>query len=95
MIGQDKNTVCGIAFKTHEIDLEKNDVIYIFSDGYADQFGWEKGKKFKTKALKELLINIYNKPMEEQKIDLENIFKNWKNDIQQLDDVCIIGVKYN
>ena len=82
-------------FKTHNIQLQKGDAIYIFSDGYADQFGGDKGKKFKTKALKELLIKIHDKPMEEQRFDLENIFENWKKDLHQLDDVCIIGVKYN
>ena len=70
-------------------------MIYIFSDGYADQFWGEKGKKFKSKSLKELLINIYKKPLKQQKVELENVFKNWKNDLQQLDDVCLIGIKYN
>ncbi len=82
-------------FTTHKIKLEKGDVIYIFSDGYADQFGGDKGKKFKTKSLKDLLIKIHKKPMEQQKIELDNIFEKWRNDLQQLDDVCIIGVKYN
>ena len=84
-----------ISFTTHNIQLQKGDNIYIFSDGYADQFGGDKGKKFKTKALKELIIKIHDKPMEEQRFDLENVFENWKKDLHQLDDVCIIGVKYN
>jgi serine phosphatase RsbU (regulator of sigma subunit) len=80
-------------YPTHTIELQKGDVIYTFSDGYADQFGGKKGKKFKAKALRELLLSIQDKSMEDQKIILDNAFENWKGDHDQVDDVCVIGVK--
>lgn len=81
-------------FKTHKINLEKGDAIYIFSDGYVDQFGGDKGKKLKPKALREILIKNQHLSMDEQKNSLENLFENWRGSIEQIDDVCIIGVKY-
>lgn len=80
-------------FTTHQMQLEKGDVIYIFTDGYQDQFGGEKGKKFKASALKEFLLSIYTKPMDEQKEELKNAFSKWKGDLEQVDDVCLIGVQ--
>ncbi|MCB9364930.1 MAG: tetratricopeptide repeat protein [Flavobacteriales bacterium] len=80
-------------YTTNKIELQKGDSIYIFSDGYIDQFGGDKGKKFKAKSFKELILSIQDKSMEEQKIALDNAFKIWKGDLDQLDDVCIIGVK--
>ncbi|MCB9364264.1 MAG: tetratricopeptide repeat protein [Flavobacteriales bacterium] len=82
-----------IPFTTHSFELQKGDTIYIFSDGYVDQFGGEKGKKLKTKAFKELLLNIQNKDMESQKTILNNVFEDWKGNLSQIDDVCIIGVR--
>ncbi len=80
-------------FTTHKIELEKGDAIYIFSDGYVDQFGGIKGKKFKTRAYRELLLSIQNKSMEEQKTIIDEGFETWKGDLDQIDDVCVIGVK--
>jgi len=80
-------------FTPHQFDLRKGDVIYLFSDGYVDQFGGEKGKKFKSKALKELLLRICLKPMPEQQAILKQTFNHWKGDIEQIDDVCIMGVR--
>lgn len=80
-------------FTTHSIDLQKGDTIYIFSDGYADQFGGEKGKKFKAKALRELLVSIQDKSMEEQKKIVDDTFEAWRGNIEQVDDVCVIGVR--
>ncbi|MCH2232617.1 MAG: SpoIIE family protein phosphatase [Crocinitomicaceae bacterium] len=80
-------------FKTHSIDLKKGDCIYVFSDGFADQFGGEKGKKFKTPNLKKLLLEIHGKPMKEQKFVLERTFEEWRGEIEQLDDICFIGVR--
>ncbi|MFT7611934.1 MAG: serine phosphatase RsbU (regulator of sigma subunit) [Parvicellaceae bacterium] len=77
---------------THTFELQKGDRIYIFSDGYVDQFGGEKGKKFKTKAFRELLLSIQEKPMEEQSLIIDKAFENWKGNLEQIDDVCIIGV---
>ncbi len=89
-IGQVDNPV---SFATHTIQLNKNDIIYIFTDGYADQFGGPKGKKFKYKQLKELLLNNANKTMSEQRDILLNAFETWKGKLEQVDDVCVIGVR--
>ncbi len=80
-------------FTTHELDLIKGDLIYIFSDGYPDQFGGEKGKKFKVSNLRKLLLSIQNYPMEKQRDLLNNEFEKWRGSIEQIDDVCIIGVR--
>lgn len=80
-------------YTTHVIDLQKGDTIYLFSDGYTDQFGGAKGKKFKAKAFKELLIRIEEKSMEEQKSIIDATFENWKGNLDQLDDVCILGLR--
>ena len=80
-------------YTTHSFDLEKGDAIYIFSDGYVDQFGGERGKKFKAKAFRELLLSIQDKPMEEQKKTIDETFETWKGDLEQIDDVCVIGVR--
>lgn len=80
-------------FTTHTIDLLKGDTIYIFSDGYVDQFGGEKSKKFKSKAFKELLISIQHLSMEEQRLFIDETFEKWRGDIDQIDDVCVIGVR--
>ncbi|MBL7918318.1 MAG: tetratricopeptide repeat protein, partial [Bacteroidia bacterium] len=80
-------------FTTHSIDLEKGDTIYIFTDGYQDQFGGEKGKKFKASKLKETLLSIQNLNMDEQKEFIVKVFEDWKGRVEQVDDVCIIGVK--
>ena len=80
-------------YTTHKVELMKGDVIYIFTDGYADQFGGERGKKFKSKAFKELLLEIHQLEMEEQKVSLEKAFINWRGKIEQIDDVCVIGVR--
>lgn len=80
-------------FTTHKIQLKKGDEIFIFSDGFADQFGGEKGKKFKSKQLYNTLIDIYHDDMNIQKQKLNNAFERWKGGLEQIDDVCIIGVK--
>ncbi|MCB0400874.1 MAG: DUF4154 domain-containing protein [Flavobacteriales bacterium] len=80
-------------FTLHEHDLQKGDVIYTFSDGYPDQFGGPKGKKFMYKNFKELLLEIHQKPMDEQHHLLVKAFEDWKGGIEQIDDVCVIGVR--
>jgi serine phosphatase RsbU (regulator of sigma subunit) len=80
-------------FISHTIELDRGDRIYIFSDGFADQFGGEKGKKFKAKNFKKLLISIQEKPIDEQGVLLEESFEGWKGNLEQLDDVCVIGVR--
>jgi serine phosphatase RsbU (regulator of sigma subunit) len=80
-------------FKTHTFQFDKGDCFYIFSDGYPDQFGGEKGKKLMTKKFKEILLGIGHKPMLEQETFLSEFIKNWKRDISQVDDMLIIGVR--
>ena len=80
-------------FTTHHIDIQKGDLFYIFSDGYVDQFGGEKGKKFKAKALRSLLLDIKDKPLLEQRDEIKKTFDEWKGNLEQVDDVCIIGVR--
>jgi len=82
-----------IPFKSTTFQLQENDLVIMFTDGYADQFGGPKGKKFKYKQLNELLINASDKPLNEQSIRLQKTFANWKGDLEQVDDVCIIGIK--
>lgn len=80
-------------FSNHRIRLEKNDVIYLFSDGYADQFGGEKGKKFKYRRFRYLLLNIHTLPMEKQKELLDQSMAQWMKGCEQVDDILIIGLK--
>lgn len=80
-------------FTTHSIELQKGDSIYVFTDGFADQFGGEKGKKLMYKPFKELLLSIQESNMDEQKEILEKYFESWKGTLEQVDDVCIIGVR--
>lgn len=79
-------------FTNHLIDIKKGDYLYLFSDGYADQFGGPKGKKFMYKPFHDLLLQNHSKPMELQKEILDNTFEKWKNDREQVDDVLVIGI---
>lgn len=81
------------SFTNHKIQLQTNDIIYLFSDGYMDQFGGKRGEKFKAKRFKQLLLDISNKPMKKQKEILFENFENWRGGIRQLDDVLVIGIK--
>jgi serine phosphatase RsbU (regulator of sigma subunit) len=80
-------------YPTHEINLKEGDTIFIFSDGYADQFGGEKGKKLKTTNFKRLLLSIRKESMAKQKELIDSAFEDWKGNLEQLDDVCVIGVR--
>jgi serine phosphatase RsbU (regulator of sigma subunit) len=80
-------------FTNYEIDVQKGDTLYIFSDGFADQFGGPKGSKYMKYNLKKLLSEIHNKPMADQRIILEYEFEKWKGSVNQIDDVTILGVK--
>ena len=80
-------------YTNHEFQLQRGDSIYIFTDGYADQFGGEKGKKFKYKSLQQLLISIQDKDMEEQKTILTDTFISWKGNLEQVDDILVMGVR--
>lgn len=81
------------SFTSKQIQLQKNDLVYLFSDGFADQFGGDKGKKFKYKQLKDILLENQNLSMIEQRSILENKFTNWKGKLEQVDDVLVIGIK--
>lgn len=80
-------------FTQHIIELQKGDTIYMFTDGFADQFGGKKGKKLMYKPFKNLLLSIQDKTMDEQKTTLEQYFEEWKGNLEQVDDVCVIGVR--
>jgi serine phosphatase RsbU (regulator of sigma subunit) len=80
-------------FTLHTLQLQKGDIIYALTDGFQDQFGGSKGKKFKIKNLKELLLQIAHLPMHEQEQKLAEEFATWKGSNEQVDDVCLIGVR--
>lgn len=80
-------------FTSQHIELIKGDAIYLFTDGYADQFGGIKGKKFKYKHLKEILLANVDKPMQEQKEILSQSINSWKGNLEQVDDILIVGVR--
>lgn len=80
-------------FALHTLDAKPGDILYLYTDGYADQFGGPRGKKFKYKQLNDLLLANASKPLAEQHSILKSTFENWKGDLEQVDDVCIIGIK--
>lgn len=82
-----------VPFKNHAGNLEKGDRIYLISDGYADQFGGAKGKKFKYKALKNLILSNQEIQIEGQLGELKRAFFEWMGDLEQLDDVCLMGIE--
>jgi hypothetical protein len=80
-------------FTNHRIELMEQDTIYVFTDGFMDQFGGEKRKKFKIHRFRKLLQSVYKEPMHTQKLLLEKAFNSWRGDIEQTDDLCVIGVR--
>ena len=80
-------------FTSHEIQLDKGDSMYLFSDGYSDQFGGEQGKKYKTANFKRFLLTIQDKDMDTQRTLLSKEFNRWKRNFEQVDDVCVMGVR--
>lgn len=80
-------------FTTHTINLQKDDTVFIFTDGYADQFGGTKGKKFKYSQFKELLLKINDRSADEQLSLIDAQLESWKGDLEQVDDILIIGIK--
>ena len=80
-------------FTNHKIDLFEGDVIYLFSDGYADQFGGPREKKFTYGRFRELLIKISQLPANEQEVKVHEALVNWQGDTWQLDDILVIGIK--
>ncbi len=80
-------------FTNHDTELESGDAIYLFTDGYADQFGGPKDKKFGYKQMRELLLANHKKSMKEQKKIMLEAFENWKGDRDQIDDVLVVGIR--
>lgn len=80
-------------FTNHVLQLSKGDRLYIFSDGFADQFGGKEGKKLKYKVFRQLLFEHHREPMEAQEGMLTDFLEKWRKDHEQVDDICVIGVK--
>ncbi len=80
-------------FTSHRIPIQEGDRIYMFSDGYVDQYGGEERKKFKLVQFKQLLLSMQGKPMDEQQRQLEEVFETWRGREEQIDDVCVVGLK--
>lgn len=80
-------------YVTHSLSLAKGDTLYLFSDGYADQFGGPKGKKFKYKQFADLLVSTQELALNEQFSKLSATLNDWKGDLEQVDDICIIGIR--
>jgi len=82
-----------LPFTNHEIAVQKGDTFYISSDGYADQFGGTDGRKFMSKKYKEMLLQIWDKPMDEQKAIIQKAHLDWKGHHEQVDDILVMGVR--
>lgn len=81
------------SYTNHKIQLQKGDTLYVFSDGYADQFGGPNGKKFKMNQFKSMLLSLEGVPMEQQHVALERSIEQWRGVLQQVDDILVIGVR--
>ena len=81
-------------FTTHKTTIQPGDIVYLFTDGYVDQFGGEKGKKLKTKAFRELLLSLKDFSMTEQRMKIDSAFEKWRGSLEQVDDVCVIGIRF-
>jgi serine phosphatase RsbU (regulator of sigma subunit) len=82
------------SFTNHEMMMEKGDVIYLFSDGFPDQFGGPNGKKYMYKKMKELLLKIHLEPLAKQREMLLKEFEDWKGELEQVDDIIIMGIRF-
>jgi len=82
-----------VPFRNSEWNLQAGDVLYMFSDGYMDQFGGTKGKKFYLKKFKELLVEIHTKPMKEQKEFMDKTIETWRGHLEQVDDILVVGFR--
>lgn len=95
----DKNPIGGMQtedtrrFTNRQIAIQTNDMVYMFSDGYADQFGGPKGKKFMLKKLMQTFVDIHQKDCVEQKKCLDDTFAEWKGDQEQIDDILVMGIR--
>ena len=82
-----------VGFVSHVFEMQKGDTIITFTDGYADQFGGPKGKKFKYKQLESLLLSVAHLTLPEIRTELNNTIESWKGNLEQVDDICVIGIK--
>jgi len=80
-------------YNQHKVQLQKGDVIYLFSDGYADQFGGERGKKFLYNRFRQHLLSIHKEEMAQQKKYLQKTKFEWQGSYEQVDDILVIGVR--
>jgi ligand-binding sensor domain-containing protein/serine phosphatase RsbU (regulator of sigma subunit) len=92
-IGLDETNFKEQTFKNHLIPIQQGDIIYIFSDGFADQFGGPDGKKYKYRRFRHLLLNLHRLPMDKQHEILENNVMEWRGQQEQVDDILVIGIK--
>lgn len=97
-IDADRKSIGGVSyqdntFSKQELEIEAGDALYLFSDGYVDQFGGENGKKLKSKPFKELLLSIHSLNMNDQREKLKEAFEKWRGNLEQIDDVCVMGVR--
>jgi len=83
-----------IEYANQKLEVKSGDTVYLFSDGYADQFGGEMMKKFKYKNLKELILKIQDQSMEDQRTILDQTIETWKGDLEQLDDILVVGRRF-
>ena len=83
------------SFTDQYCELDEGDLIYLFTDGFVDQFGGPKGKKFKYQPFRSLILSISSMPIHQQREKLINIFNTWKGNLPQLDDVLLLGWRYH
>ena len=83
-----------VKFKQHEFKMSKGDIIYLFSDGYSDQFGGERGKKFSRRRFLNMLQEIHKRPMKFQEQRLAETLRNWMKEEQQIDDITVMGIRF-
>jgi serine phosphatase RsbU (regulator of sigma subunit) len=81
------------SFTNHEIKVQPGDMLYMFTDGYIDQFGGKDKRKFRIAPFRKMLVSIHEKPMDEQKQILEKEFYQWKGSMEQIDDVLVFGFR--
>jgi serine phosphatase RsbU (regulator of sigma subunit) len=82
-----------VPYTNHKIEIAKGDTIYLFTDGYADQFGGERGKKLTKAKFKEAMLNMQRYNLDEQKKYLLDLHLSYKGTLGQVDDICVIGVR--
>jgi serine phosphatase RsbU (regulator of sigma subunit) len=80
-------------FTNHEMKCEPGDLIYLFTDGYADQFGGPSRKKYKSQKFKDFLLSIHRESLDDQKLMLDNEIETWKGGFEQIDDILVLGIK--